>query len=155
MTCYLTSIFSYQLIPQVPVVESEPKIDANTTLTAPLTILFRVSDTSLWPDTECDHVIVLTLSFMNGTSITSQCAVTCQLVVTSSIQVRAVAVKSTWLDSEARDWHFTIEIDPPGLCDGYIWLCGLGFSILGGGLVTAVILLLGWRLKWFKFKARD
>lgn len=150
MTGPLTSYYSYELVPQVPPVESEPKIDANTTLTRPLTLLFRVSDTSQWSANEVSHVIVLTLSFMNGTSITSQCTDTCQLVVTSSIHVRAVAVKSDWLDSEARDWNFTVQTDPPGLCDGYIWLCGLGFSILGGGLVTAVILVLGWRLQWFK-----
>jgi hypothetical protein len=138
----------------VPPVESDPKIAANTVLTAPLTLLFRVSDTSQWPESEANHVIALTLSFMNGTSITSPCAVTCQLVVTSSLNISAVAVKSDWLASEARAWSFAVQADPPGLCDGYKWLCGLGFSLLGGGVVTAVILLLGWRLEWFQFKSR-
>lgn len=122
-------------------------------LTAPLALLFRVSDATLWPESEQNHVIVLTLSFMNGTKITSRCAVACQLVVTSSLSVSAVAEKLDWLPSEARDWSFTVQTALPGLCDGYIWLCGLGFSLLAGGAVTAVILLLGWRLGWFRFKS--
>ncbi len=147
--------YRYELVPQVPAVETVPKMDMNTSLTDTLTVIFRVSDTSGWPSSELNHVIVLTVSFMNGTSITSECSVTCQLVVTSSIHVRAVALKPDWLDSEARDWNFTFTPHPTELCDGYIWLCGLGFSVLGGGVVTAVILVLGWRLHWFKFQPRD